>query len=93
MADSSNSTSAPCAIPPDFYPAAWLDQFEQVGGWWVIGADGKISAGWMLENFTDEQSMAARRQLADLNQRPDKCAAVGAEILARSAREVSHGHA
>ncbi|MDE2597019.1 MAG: hypothetical protein KGL44_09090 [Sphingomonadales bacterium] len=61
MADSSNSTRVPCATPDNFDPVEWLAEFERNGGWWLLGADYRLTMSVQLAGFTDNQNEIAGR--------------------------------
>jgi len=50
---------APASVIP-FDPEAWLTRFRDVGGWWLVGADGNPFLGWMIEGYTEDQNDTAR---------------------------------
>lgn len=85
MADIRHSTSAPGANPPDtFDPATWLDRFRDVGGWWLIRADGKPSMGWMLEGFNERQNDDARALWREVERDHHRRAAIHGHLLANA---------
>jgi len=82
MADSSNSTLAPNANPNEFDPVEWLARFKAVSGWWLIGADDKLTVGWHLMDSPSDQAMQAREIYREIEKDPARRAAVQESILA-----------
>jgi len=71
-----------------FDPAAWLDSFKAVGGWWIVTPDGHMSIGWHLDGFTSDQNEQACNLWRQFGRRTDWRSAISSHILAGSA-----GHA
>lgn len=54
----------------------WLARFASNGGWWVVGAGGRVSFGWMVQGYSVAQNAAAADLWDDLQRNPDKLSAV-----------------
>ena len=79
MANLSLQADSACAIPvpsTGFDPAQWLETFKNTGGWWISGTDGRVSMGWHVYGYSDEQNQEARRALRSLSDDPVQVAAV-----------------
>ena len=57
-----------------FDPAAWLDRFTAVGGWYLRTPDGETHAGWRVDDF--DQALAARAVWREIEDRPERRGAV-----------------
>jgi hypothetical protein len=66
-----------------FDPAAWLQAFEAVGGWYVVTSDDRINVGWMIENRTDDEHVEARRLFKEIEYIDDRWMALKALVLSR----------
>ena len=44
-----------------FNPEAWLKAFVDVGGWFAVDSDDRISLGWFVYGHTEEEQDEARR--------------------------------
>ncbi|KUR73854.1 hypothetical protein [Novosphingobium sp. FSW06-99] len=90
MAETSIRTRAPSANPQpgvignaaDFDPAAWLKRFSEVGGWWVVGADDRISIGWTPRARETIETVAARALWREIEANPGKRKALERLLLA-----------
>lgn len=49
-----------------FDPAAWLEAFEAVGGWFSITVDDRISLGWFVYGRSEEEQDEARRLFREI---------------------------
>ena len=81
MANSERSRGAPGAHA--FDAATWLSQFAAVGGWWLVGADERISLGWMIEGYSIAENAAAAALWSEAKADPDKVTAIRDHLRSR----------
>ena len=66
-----------------FDPAAWLQAFEAVGGWYVVTEDDRISMGWMVYRRSEEEQDEARRLFREIEHIDERWMAIKAIVLSR----------
>jgi TolA-binding protein len=61
-----------------FDPADWLRRFADAGGYVMPAPDGRVAAGWSLDD--EEQMMKARAVWAEIDPYPERRAALRAMV-------------
>lgn len=64
-----------------FNPQAWLEAFEAVGGWYLVGTDHRVSIGWMLGDTGDGEK--ARLLFKEIQHNDQRAAMLKEHVLAR----------
>lgn len=65
-----------------FDPAAWLEAYEALGGWYVVNADQRVMMGWSLEGDV-HASKELQRLLMETKSAPEHRSALIEHILSR----------
>ncbi|MGE3745384.1 MAG: hypothetical protein AB7G25_06690 [Sphingomonadaceae bacterium] len=65
-----------------FDPAAWLQEYEELGGWYIVDAEGHVAMGWTLEG-DGNNPLELQRLFMEAKRTPEHRSALIAHILAR----------
>ncbi|AHE52812.1 hypothetical protein [Sphingomonas sanxanigenens] len=83
-------TTGAAEAAPTFDPAAWLAQFEAVGGWYAMKFD-HLSLGWYVGDHPDEHQAIARKLYRQVEEHGPEREALHNMLIDRAAEALGLG--